>query len=206
MKIYDITWPILPGMAVWPGQPPVELARLRSMDNGERNNLSTLSCSVHSGTHMDAPVHFLADGIDITALPLDVMLGPARVIELPDADVITAASLAKFDVTGVTRLLYKTRNSRLSRDVFHKDFVFMTLDAAEWLISQGIRLVGADYLGVEIFGSDGSVHRKLLGAGVIIVEGLDLADVPPGDYKLYCLPLKLVGSDGAPARAVLVKE
>ena len=208
MKIYDVTWPVSSAMPVWPGDPPVKLERVRRMEDGAKNNLSNMACSVHIGTHVDAPLHFIADGIGIPALSLDVMLGPARVIELPDAaaDAITAESLARFDLSGVTRLLLKTRNRHLSRDVFHKDFVAIALDAAEWLVEHGVKLVGVDYLSVERFGGDGSVHRKLLGAGMILIEGMDLGAVPPGDYALVCLPLKLVGSEGAPARVVLVQE
>jgi arylformamidase len=205
MKIYDVTWPVSPAMPAWPGDPPVQLARVRSMDDGERNNLSHLACSVHIGTHVDAPLHFIADGIDLPALALDVLLGPAHVTELPDAGAITVAELARFDLTGVTRLLFKTRNRHLSRDVFHKNFVAIALDAAEWLVAHGVKLVGVDYLSVERFGGDGSVHRTLLGAEMILIEGLDLSDVPPGDYMLHCLPLKLVGSEGAPARVVLTQ-
>ena len=206
MKIFDVTWPVSPALPVWPGDPPVQLARVRSMDDGERNNLSNMACSVHIGTHVDAPLHFIADGIDLPALALDVMLGPVRVIELPEVDAITAESLARFDLSGATRLLFKTRNRHLSRDVFHKNFVAIALDAAEWLVAHGVKLVGVDYLSVERFGGDGSVHRKLLGAEMILIEGMDLADVPPGDYALYCLPLKLVGSEGAPARVVLLEN
>jgi arylformamidase len=135
-----------------------------------------------------------------------VLIGPAKVVEIPDTDVITAESLARFDLNGVKRLLFKTRNSHLSHDVFHKDFAAMTLDAAQWIVQHGIRLVGVDYFSVERFGSDGSVHRALMSAGLVIVETLDLRDVPPGDYTLYCLPMKLVGSEGAPARVVLAEE
>lgn len=206
MKIHDVTWSISPVMPVWPGHPPVQLVRTRSMDDGETNNSSHMACSVHVGTHVDAPLHFVADGLDITALPLDILLGPARVIELPDVDLITVEALVRFDLDGVTRLLFKTRNCHLSCDVFHRAFVVIAPDAAKWLVDHGMKLVGIDYLSVEPFGSDGSVHRILLGAGVILIEGMDLARVPPGDYTLYCLPLKLAGSEGAPARVVLVQE
>lgn len=205
MKIFDVTLPMSPAMPVWPGDSPVRLGRVRSMDRGARNNLSSLACCVHSGTHVDAPLHFIADGKDIPALPLDVLIGPARLVELPEVDEITVASLSKLDLEGVTRVLFKTRNGRLEPDGFQKSFVAISLDAAGWLIEQGIRLVGIDYLSVERFGSDGSVHRRLLGAGVVLVEGLDLVGTPPGDYTLCCLPLKLVGSEGAPARVVLAQ-
>ncbi len=206
MKLYDVTLPVSPGLPVWPGDPPVKLERVRRMEDGAKNNLSHLACSVHMGTHVDAPLHFIADGTDVVSLPLDALIGPARVIEIPDTDEITIGTLARLDLSRVERLLFKTRNSHLSRDVFHRDFAAVALDAAQWLVQHGVRLVGVDYLSVERFGGDGSVHRTLLGAGVIVVEGLDLRDVPPGDYTLCCLPMKLVGSEGAPARVILSEE
>jgi arylformamidase len=206
VRLYDVSWPLSPATPVWPGDAPIALERVRDMRDGARNNLSNLACSVHVGTHVDAPLHFVADGADVTALSLDVLIGPARVIELPDAAAITVAALGECDLSGVTRLLLKTRNSRLSRDVFHTSFAAIELDAAGWLVERGIKLVGVDYLSVERFGGDGSVHRALLGAGMVLIEGMELADVPPGDYALYCLPLRLVGSEGAPARVVLVQE
>jgi len=206
MQIYDVTRPISPAMVVWPGHPPVVLERVASIEQGHHSNLSRLAGTVHVGTHVDAPIHFVASGTDVTSLPLDVLIGPARVVELPDVDAITADSLARLDLKGVKRLLFKTRNGQLSQDEFDAGFVALTLDAAQWVIEHGLRLVGVDYLSVERFGGDGAVHRALLGAGVIVVEGLDLRAVPPGDYELYCLPLKLVGSDGAPARVALISE
>lgn len=203
MKIYDVTWTISPEMAVWPGDPPVSLARVKRMEAGAKNNLSHLACSAHAGTHVDAPLHFIADGADVVSLPLETLVGPARVVALPDVDAITARDLARFDLKGVSRLLLKTRNSGLTRTRFVEDFVALTADAAQWVVERGVRLVGVDYLSVEAFGGDGSVHRALLGAGVTVVEGLDLSDAPPGDYVLYCLPLKLAGSEGAPARVIL---
>jgi arylformamidase len=203
MKIYDVTSTISPEMAVWPGDPPVSLARVKRMEDGAKNNLSHLACSAHVGTHVDAPLHFIADGADIVSLPLDILVGPARVVALPDVDAITAGALERLDLEGVSRLLFKTRNSGLTRTRFFKDFVALAADAAQWVLERSVRLVGVDYLSVESFGGDGSVHRALLGAGVIVVEGLDLSDVPPGDYVLHCLPLKLAGSEGAPARVIL---
>jgi arylformamidase len=206
MRIYDVTRPISPAMPVWPGDPPVTLERVRSMDDGERNNLSNMAGSVHIGTHVDAPLHFVAGAADVSSLPLETLIGPARVLELPDVDAITAESLSRFDPTGVKRVLFKTRNGQLRQDEFDTGFVALALDAAQWVVEHGVQLVGVDYLSVERFGGDGSVHRTLLRAGVIVVEGLDLREVPPGDYALACLPLKLVGSEGAPARVVLVRE
>jgi len=206
MQIYDVTRPISPAMPVWPGHPPVVLERVASIAQGHRSNVSRLAGTVHIGTHVDAPVHFVAGGTDVTTLPLYVLIGPARVVELPDADVISAESLAHLDLKGVQRLLFKTRNGQLRQDEFDAGFVALTLDAAQWVMEQGVQLVGVDYLSVERMGGDGSVHRALLGAGVVVVEGLDLRAVPPGDYELVCLPLKLVGCDGAPARVVLISK
>ena len=206
MKIYDVTRPVSPDMPVWPGDPPVSLKRVKRIEDGEKDNLSHLACSVHIGTHVDAPLHFIAGGDDILSLSLDVLTGPATVIALPEADAITASDLERLNLLRhVKRLLFKTRNGTLPTAEFSKDFVALTLDAAQWVVKHGVALVGVDYLSVEPYGGDGSVHRALLGAGVIVVEGLDLRDVPPGDYALYCLPLKLDGSEGAPARVILVE-
>jgi arylformamidase len=205
MKIYDVTRPVSPAMPVWPGDPPVTLKMVKRIEDGAKDNLSHLASSVHIGTHVDAPLHFIAGGGDILSLSLDVLTGPATVIALPDADAITAGDLARLNLPRqVKRLLFKTRNGTLPTTEFSKDFVALTLDAAQWIVERGVRLVGVDYLSVEHFGGDGSVHRALLGAGVVAVEGLDLRDVPPGDYALYCLPMKLAGSEGAPARVILV--
>jgi arylformamidase len=206
MRIYDATRPISPTMPVWPGDPPVVLERVASVERGDLLNLSRMACTVHVGTHVDAPLHFVAGAADVSSLPLDVLIGPARLVELPDADAITAESLARFDLNGVKRLLFKTRNGQLRQDEFDTGFVALALDAAQWVIEHGVQLVGVDYLSVERFGGDGSVHRALLSAGVVVIEGLDLRAVSPGDYALTCLPLKLVGSDGAPARVVLISE
>jgi arylformamidase len=203
MRIYDVTLPISPALPVWPGDLPVRLEQVKRMEDGAKNNLSHLACSAHVGTHVDAPLHFIAGGTDVALLSLDVLVGPARVVTLPDLDAITASSLAQLELSGVSRLLFKTRNSSLTRTRFVEDFVALSVDAAQWVVERGVRLVGVDYFSVEHFGGDGSVHRELLGAGVIVVEGLDLGDVPPGDYTLFCLPLKLVGSEGAPARVIL---
>jgi arylformamidase len=206
MRIYDVTRPVSPSLPVWPGDPPLVLERVASMERGDRLNLSHMASSVHIGTHVDAPLHFVAGAADVSSLALDVLIGPVRLVELPDADVITAESLSHVDLDGVKRLLFKTRNGQLRQDEFDTGFVALTLDAAQWVIEHGVQLVGVDYLSVEPFGGDGSVHRALLGAGVVVVEGLDLRDVPPGDYVLACLALKLVGSDGAPARVALISE
>lgn len=209
MKIYDVTLPIFPDMIVWPGDPPVELERVSSMDAGAHANVSRLACGVHTGTHVDAPHHFLNDQRTVESLSLDVLVGPAQVVWIPDeADVITAEVLEQVTLpSGISRLLLKTRNSQRwqrGEKAFDEKFVGVSADGAEWLVGRGVKLVGIDYLSVAPYKQSVPTHRTLLGAEIIIVEGLDLSAVPPGSYGLYCLPLKLVGSDGAPARAILV--
>jgi arylformamidase len=177
------------------------------MAKGDNNNVSRLECGVHTGTHVDAPWHFLEEGSTVERLPLDVMIGEAFVAYLPQADVVTAETLTGLALpTGTTRLLLRTRNSELwERGVteFREDFVALTSDAVHWLVDQGIRLIGVDYLSVHRHGDGPLIHQILLRAGVVIVEGLNLAGVEPGKYELICLPLRLNGADGAPARAVL---
>jgi arylformamidase len=209
MKIYDISIPISPGMPVWPGDPPVVLERVSSMDAGAHDNVSRLACSVHTGTHVDAPHHFLNDGRTVDALPLDVLTGPVLVVQVPeDVGLITADILERSAIqAGTLRLLLKTRNSRLwksSSGEFARDFVGISVDGAEWIVRFGVKLIGIDYLSIAPFNHSLPTHHALLRPGIIILEGLDLRSVSPGIYTLYCLPLKLLGSDGAPARAILI--
>jgi arylformamidase len=209
MKIYDISIPISPDMPVWPGNPSVELERVSSMDAGAHDNVSRLACGVHTGTHVDAPNHFLNDQRTVEGLSLEVLTGPAQVIQIPEeVSLINATILKKADIpSDVTRLLLKTRNSLLwqkGSNVFAPDFVGVAEDGAEWLVQNGVKLVGIDYLSIAPFGKGTPTHCTLLKPGMIILEGIDLSAVPPGLYDLYCLPLKLVGSDGAPARAILM--
>ena len=211
MKLIDISLPIHPGLPVWPGDPPVTLERVRTIGAGSASNDSRLACSVHTGTHVDAPRHFLKEGAPVEQLPLDVLVGPATVIEVEGAAVITPDELRSHNLPADTRrLLIKTPNSGLWADpghAFDRDFVALDAHAARWVVEQGIRLIGVDYLSVQRFSDkDATTHRVLLEAGLVIVEGLDLRGVKPGRYELLCLPLKLAGSDGAPARAVLIEE
>jgi arylformamidase len=210
MKIFDITLPIAPDMPVWPGDPSVQLELVSSMDAGAHANVSRLACSAHTGTHVDAPHHFLNDHRTIESLALEVLTGPAQVIHLPEeVDVVTAGVLAAAPIhAGTVRLLLKTRNSRLwerGDNEFCKTFVGISADGAEWLVHHGIQLIGIDYLSVAPYKQSVPTHRTLLEAGMIILEGLDLSAVSPGIYELYCLPLNLLGSDGAPARAILLE-
>jgi len=210
MKIYDISLPITPDLTVWPGDPSIVLERVTSMDAGAHNNISRLALGVHTGTHVDAPFHFLNDGTTVESLRLDVLSGPARVVQIPDdVDAITAGVLENLSIpTAPPRLLFKTRNSAIwhsGKKDFDTGFVAIPADGAAWLVAHSVSLVGVDYLSVSPYKNSIPTHQTLLRAGVVIVEGVDLSSVDPGIYDLYCLPLKLVGSDGAPARAILIQ-
>lgn len=209
MTIFDISLPISPEMTVWPGNEKVVLARTRSMEKGDHLNMSSLSLSVHTGTHVDAPDHFLNNGQGIDTLALEILTGACYVTQLPDdVDEISAEVLERVPIgEGTTRLLFGTRNSRYwaRREYeFHQDYVAVTAEGAEWLVNHGIKLVGVDYLSVAPREDSITPHVTLLKAGVIIVEGLNLSEIPRGFYDLYCLPLNISGADGAPARAILV--
>jgi arylformamidase len=208
MKIYDVSLPIHPKLPVWPGDPPIKLVREASIDQGSNANVSRLACGVHIGTHVDAPLHFIEEGASVDQFDLNKLIGRVHVIDLQGVSTITAGLL---DSVGITkrarRLFFKTDNSRLwqeRRSDFVEDFVAMEVDAAEWVVRRGIQMVGIDYLSIAPFQVSRPTHWTLLGAGVIVVEGLNLWSVPPGRYTVYCLPLNLVGSDGAPARVILL--
>ena len=211
MIIYDISLPITNNLLVWPGDPPVHITRLAHLDQGDDFTLTYLKMSAHTGTHVDAPRHYLKDpkASGVEALPLNALIGPAWVIDAREADMLNAGTLASLEIpSSATRLLFRTKNSQLwqiAPNTFHEDFVAITEDGAEWLVQHGIQLVGIDYLSIGPFANPAPTHRILLRAGIIILEGLNLGDVPPGPYTLICLPLKLIGADGAPARAVLIK-
>jgi arylformamidase len=210
LKVIDISVSLGTGSPVWPGDPDILLEQYRSLSGGDASNDSRIACSVHAGTHVDAPAHFIENGATVDQLPMDVLMGDAAVVELPDVDIITPELLAGLGLpAGTERLLFKTKNSTLWRDPrhdFHPDFAALSTDAAAWVVRQGIRLVGVDYLSVQLYGDAGpDTHRILLEAGVVILEGLDLRNARQGSYRLICLPLKLAGSEAAPARAVLIE-
>ena len=193
-------------MVHWPGDPVVSIPRISDMDGGDVANVRRLSMSAHTGTHMDAPLHFIGDGASIDAMPLDAAVGPARVIEIDAPDVIGPPELDRHDIRAGERILLRTGNSeRCWRTrCFLKQFVHIAPDSAEYLASRRVRLVGIDYLSVGAYGDGGvETHRALLAAGIWIIEGLDLSNTSAGDYELICLPLKISGGDGAPARAVV---
>jgi arylformamidase len=210
MRLIDVTvglWPEMPTYANRPG-PSRDVAH--AIAQGHRSNSSVFHLGSHDGTHVDAPLHFIADGAPVDQLPLDALVGPARVVEVANAGHITAAMLdALAWPPGTERVLFKTRNSaRWDEPTFYEDFVAVAPDAARWLVERGVRLVGIDYLSIEAYDPAGTAatHTMLLGAGVVIVEGLDLRGVAPGAYTVMCLPLKFLGADGAPARVLLAAE
>jgi arylformamidase len=204
-KIIDVTVPLSAGLARYPGDPPFELVATSRMSEGAVCNSSRLSMSSHCGTHVDAPRHFVADGATVDAIPLEILVGKARVVDLQAAERIERADLETLDLRDDIRLLIRTRMSGQMRSrVLHEDSVCLSADAARYVVQVGIKLVGIDYLSVDRIAHEGfPAHRELLGAGVIVLEGLDLSDVAPGEYELICLPLPLAGADGAPARVIL---
>ncbi|MFL6277489.1 MAG: cyclase family protein [Blastocatellia bacterium] len=205
MKIFDVTVPISKDMPVYPGDPAVKIERKATIDKKEaKYNLSRYSFSSHIGTHVDAPFHFIADGKTVDQLPLEILIGRTRVVEVT-APRIDEAALKEFTFTADARVLFKTRNSYLwSQPRFVEDYVYITPGAARVLVNEGIKLVGIDYLSVEQYGSDTfETHLTLLKADTLIIEGLDLREVEPGDYEMICLPMKFQGGDGSPARVIL---
>jgi arylformamidase len=211
MQIYDISLTITPELPVWPGDPRIVLERVAMIEAGANANVSRIEMSAHTGTHVDAPFHFLGNSpVTVDRLPLEVLAGNVQVVQVPDVvSSITRLTLLSLPLPGqLERVLFRTRNSRLWAEAvpgFETRFVGLEADAAEFLVQKGVRLVGIDYLSVAPYKRSRPTHEILLEAGVVILEGLDLSHVPEGEYQLVCLPLKLGGADGAPARAILIK-
>ena len=210
MRIYDVSVPISARTPTYPGDPGIEIIPWSAIDAGAAANVSLLHFGAHTATHVDAPAHFIEGAGRVDLLPLDLLIGPARVISIADeVDVITPDQLSRQEIEGALRVLFKTRNSSFwpdSSSGFRKDFTYLSGDAAQILAEAGVKLVGIDYLSIEQFKSERhETHLALLSRGVIILEGLDLGEVPAGDYELICLPLKIAGGagDGAPARTIL---
>jgi arylformamidase len=210
MHIYDITLTVSSQLPVWSGDPSIELTRVSKLEEGAIANVTHMNMGVHVGTHVDAPYHFLGgDHMTVEQLPLRTLVGRAYVLRVPDElDLITTEFLEQSSIPPRTRrLIFKTKNSNYwanADPTFHQEFVALSEEAAQYLVDKGMRLVGIDYLSIAPFSDGAPTHRILLAAGVVIVEGLDLSRVPPGRYSLYCLPMKIAGADGAPARAILV--
>jgi arylformamidase len=205
MKTYDVSVTISKNLAMPPGAPQPVIAPLMELEEGYPFSMFMLAFIDHCGTHVDAPYHFEVDGGKSDELSLDILVGRARVAELDADKSIECRDVAGLDLRGVTRLLLKTRNSAsLYAEKYKKDFIYLGDSAAEYLVEQGIQLVGVDYWSVDGWGSqEFRTHHALLRKGVVIVELLDLSQVPAGDYELICLPLKVKGTGGAPARVLL---
>lgn len=202
----DISVPIYSGMVHWPDNPAVRIERIQDLSRGDAANVSKLEMGAHTGTHMDAPRHFIADGAGLDDLPLDATIGPARVIRIAHPQAILPAELEGHHLQPGERVLFRTENSERcwNTDQFVEDFVYISAAAAQFLVQRKVRTVGIDYLSVGGYLHDGvETHQILLGAGIWLIEGLNLAAVKPGAYELVCLPLRVVGADGAPARAIL---
>lgn len=208
MTLYDVSLPISDELPVWPGDPGISMTLSSSLARGGTANVTRLTMGVHTGTHIDAPYHFEPGGISIDRVSLDVLMGPCRVFDLTGVEEsIGRADLEKRDFNNAVRILLKTRNSEWwarGEKTFQKQFIHLREDGAGFLLERGIKLVGVDYLSVERFKSpDHAIHHALLRREVVILEGLNLSDVPAGDYELLALPIKLKGADGAPTRVVL---
>jgi arylformamidase len=206
MRVIDISVPNGPGQHVYPGDPAPRVERAKRIADGDVCNVSLLTLGSHTGTHVDAPYHFIDGGARLGEVALDRMVGEAVVLDLRGRVAVDAAALAGAAVRAGDIVLCRTDNSeRWAAPDFQRDFTYLTLDAAHVLVERGARAVGIDYLSIEQFGSsEFPVHHRLLGAGVFVIEGLDLRGVEPGRYTLVCLPLKFPELDGAPARAILL--
>ena len=204
-RFLDISVPLAPGLVAYPGNPEFELHALKRIAEGGSSNVSRLTLGTHTGTHVDAPFHFFDGGAPVDALSLDLLIGRARVIQVSRRGGITEQDLAGAGLREDLRLLLKTANSGLwNGQPFREDYTHLTESGARYLVEQGVKVVGIDYLSIEQFKKAGApAHRALLSQGVIIIEGLNLADAEPGMYEMYCLPLRVRGGDGSPARVVL---
>jgi arylformamidase len=204
-KFLDVSVPLAPGIPAYPGNPEFELQPVKRIAEGGSSNVSRIVMGTHTGTHVDAPKHFFDDGAGVDALPLDLLLGRTRVVEVTKRGGIGAEELASAGLREDIRVLLKTSNSALwNGEGFHSDYTHLTEPGARYLVAQGVKVVGIDYLSVEQFKKAGApAHRALLSQGVVIIEGLNLAEAEPGMYEMYCLPLRVSGGDGAPARVIL---
>ena len=204
-RLYDVSVPLAAGLPAYPGNPEFELHAVKRIAEGASSNVSRIAIGTHTGTHVDAPRHFFDEGTGVEAMPLDMLIGRARVLEFDGADGVTMQDLESSGLDGEVRILLKTRNSsRWTERQFYQDYSYLAESGARYLVDRVVRLVGIDYLSIEQFTKAGApAHRALLSANIIIIEGLNLSGVGPGIYEMYCLPLPVTGADGAPARVVL---
>lgn len=210
-RIIDISLPYSEALPAWPGEPKPALEFLEQISEGGVANVTKLTACVHFGTHMDAPMHFVDGAGGIDGIDLNKLVGPACVVDMRGIKEITSIELKRAEIPAdAKRILFRTDNSELWNDLgheFYEDFVAITPDGASWLVDRGVVFVGIDYLSIETYHTtDFATHKTILGAGIAVVEGLDLRNVAPGEYQLVCLPVKLADRDGAPARAILIDE
>jgi len=210
MKIYDISIPISEDMHIFPGDPPFTVTKIKEISKGKTANVSSIAMGSHTGTHIDPPLHFVKDSQGIDKIPLDRFVGRAIVIDLCNVETeITKKDLDEFDekITRGDIVLFKTKNSEIwNGKEFREDFIYLTKDAGQYLLKKGIKTVGIDYLSIEEYkNKTAPVHHLLLENDVIIIEGVNLKGIKPGEYFFACLPLKIKEGDGAPARAILIE-
>ncbi len=204
-RLIDVSVPLRSGVPTYPGNPEFELQPVKRIAEGGSSNVSRVVLGTHSGTHVDAPRHFFDEGAGVDRLPLDLLIGRARVVAITRRGGIDEPDLADSRLREDIRVLLKTPNSALwNSNQFHQDYTYLTEAGARYLVQQGVKVIGIDYLSVEQFKKAGApAHHTLLSEGVVIIEGLNLAEADPGMYEMYCLPLPIAGADGAPARVVL---
>lgn len=201
----DVTRPVTAGMIHWPGDPDVEIEKVSDMGKGDICNVTRVTMCVHTGTHMDAPLHFLRDGAGMEEAPLKALMGEARVIAIDDPVSVRRADLVQHDIQRAERIIFRTRNVSIEwNSEFQMDFVHIAADAAQYLADQKVALVGVDYMSVGGFYQDMvETHVALLQSGAWVVENLNLTEISPGEWEIICLPMKIIGSDGAPARVLM---
>ena len=208
MKLYDVSIPLRKGIVTFPGDPPFRMEPCFQKEKGDPVNLARISMGTHMGTHVDPPAHYLDGGATVDEIPLDIFVGPGIVLDMRGISQIDRQALESAPIGDHVRVLLKTDNGPLLLEPsFHKDYVHLTEDGAGYLIEKGVSLVGIDYLSIERYQNPGApVHRALLQAGILIVEGIHLQETPPGFYDIFCLPLCIKGADGAPARVLLREQ
>ncbi len=205
MAIYDVSLPIHEGMITFPGDPPFKIEPFFLRKKGDPFDLALMSMGTHLGTHVDPPAHYLDGGYTVDQIPLDVLVGPGIVLDMRGRQFVDREAIESSDLGDYERVLLKTDNGpRLLASTFHEDYVYLTEDGAQYLVERGVSLVGIDYLSIERYQNSGApVHRILLKAEVLIVEGVNLQEVPSGPCEMICLPLRIVGADGSPARVLV---
>lgn len=204
----DITATIFDGMTRWPDDPHVQIGRVAAIDEGAEANVTAISTTAHVGTHIDAPLHFIPDGADVASVPLEKLVGAAKVFHINNSKEISLGDIQYLDIAEGDRILFRTRNSETEWEQlpFMEDYVYLSTDAANFLAKKRISCIGIDYLSLGNKDNDPEVHKLILGTSIIIIEGLKLRDVTPGVYDMVCLPLKIKDSDGAPCRVIIRKQ